>query len=45
MLKSVLCICKSYNFSNQQGDSLENQIKYYTNKISANPEYEFVDIF
>lgn len=29
----------------KQGESLENQIIYYKNLISSNPEYEFVDIF
>lgn len=31
--------------SEKQGDSLENQIQYYENIISNNPDYEFAGVF
>jgi len=31
--------------SDSQGESLENQITYYENLISSNPDYEYVGIF
>ena len=31
--------------SYKQGESLENQITYYDNLISSNPEYEYIGVF
>ena len=31
--------------SDSQGESLENQMTYYENLISTNPDYEYVGIF
>lgn len=31
--------------SDEQGESLENQVQYYENLIALNPDYEYVDVF
>ena len=43
--KRVCAYARVSTYSLSQGDSLENQIQYYENIISSNPEYEFAGIF
>ncbi|MHC1747348.1 MAG: recombinase family protein [Cellulosilyticaceae bacterium] len=43
--KKVCAYARVSTGSESQGESLENQVQYYTNKIKTNPDYEFVGIF
>ena len=43
--KKVCAYARVSTDSLSQGESLENQIQYYENIISSNPEYEFVGVF
>lgn len=43
--KKVCAYARVSTDSKSQGESLENQIQYYENIISSNPDYEFVEVF
>ncbi|AOR22741.1 recombinase family protein [Clostridium taeniosporum] len=43
--KRVCAYARVSTDSEKQEESLENQIQYYENLISSNPEYEFVGVF
>lgn len=43
--KRVCAYARVSTDSEKQGESLDNQIQYYENIISNNPDYEFVGIF
>lgn len=43
--KKVCAYARASTDSLSQGESLENQIQYYENIISNNPEYEFIGVF
>lgn len=43
--KKVCAYARVSTDSQSQGESLENQIQYYENIISNNPDYEFVGVF
>lgn len=43
--KKVCAYARVSTDNEKQGESLENQIQYYENIISNNPEYEFVEVF
>ena len=43
--KKVCAYARVSTDSLSQGESLENQIQYYENIISSNPEYEFIGVF
>ena len=43
--KRVCAYARVSTESDTQGESLENQITTYQNKLSSNPEYEFIDVF
>lgn len=43
--KKVCAYARVSTDSLSQGESLENQIQYYENIISSNPEYEFIEVF
>lgn len=43
--KRVCAYARVSTDNDKQGESLENQMNYYENLITTNPEYEFVGIF
>ncbi len=43
--KKVCAYARVSTENDKQGESLENQVTYYENLISSNPEYEFAGIF
>lgn len=43
--KKVCAYARVSTDSEKQGESLENQITYYENLISSNPDYEYVGVF
>jgi len=43
--KKVCAYARVSTDTEKQGESLENQIQYYENMISSNPEYEFIGVF
>lgn len=43
--KRVCAYARVSTDSEKQEESLENQIQYYENLISANPDYEFIGVF
>jgi len=43
--KKVCAYARVSTDHDKQGESLENQMTYYENLISLNPEYEYVGIF
>lgn len=43
--KRVCAYARVSTENDKQGESLENQVTYYENLISVNPEYEFIGIF
>lgn len=43
--KRVCAYARVSTDNEKQGESLENQIQYYENIISNNPEYEFIEVF
>lgn len=43
--KRVCAYARVSSLSNSQGESLENQVTYFKDKIKSTPEYEFVDVF
>lgn len=43
--KKVCAYARVSTDSEEQGESLENQIQYYENIILNNPYYEFIGVF
>lgn len=43
--KKVCAYARVSTDSEKQGESLENQVSYYENLISSNPDYEYVAVF
>lgn len=43
--KKVCAYARVSTGSDEQGESLENQVQYYENLIALNPDYEYVDVF
>lgn len=43
--KKVCAYVRVLTVNEKQGESLENQMQYYENIISNNPDYEFVEVF
>lgn len=43
--KRVCAYARVSTDQDKQGESLENQMTYYENLISQNPEYEYVGVF
>jgi len=43
--KKVCAYARVSSDSQSQGESLENQVQYYENIISSNPDYEYVGVF
>ncbi len=43
--KRVCAYARVSTIHDKQGESLENQVQYYENIMSSNPEYEYVGVF